>query len=553
MGINQDCTKDIAFEMPGATNNETREIHPADPLTKSPIRVTLNQLRPYDKNPRTSRNPKFDEILISIENTGLNHPPNITRRSPDDPQYMIIDGGNTRLVILRILYAKYTELAYQAENENIRQKHLKKAESFYVINCIFKPWERESKALMGHMIENENRGHMLFIEKALAVQTLRELYEEEDRTRAKQEGLKYDNKPLSGRMLAKRSTRDGWPISQSHISRYDYAVNTLLDGISQAFWAGAGEPLVRQLRKYEKAYTRFWEETDRGNRNTCYIKTLFIDSLREHDGETVDIPGFLKTINEHLGDVLELDPSTVAAEVEAFISGSVSIPPSLHHEGISLRNGNIAQQEEKNEAGDLSNKRASQRADQENPKRPKAPANRLSDLDQHNETMSIWAGHSFGSESLLSMILDSVKRLGSRYGFTIEESSQEQRNNGRINAFFIAPTGRAFRPSEEDEPAAVWWALSKISGTGHDDTNNQNQGFESILRKQYRIYIEDQQRGLLGTIIFLENFIIVNPDNSAMREELFEIQRLCGRYVQHITTLRGLKKGMQELSRHGKK
>jgi ParB family protein of integrating conjugative element (PFGI_1 class) len=538
MGINQDLTKDIAFEMPGATNNETIEIHPADPLTKSHIRVTLNQLRPYDKNPRTSRNPKFDEILISIENTGLNHPPNITRRSPDDPQYMIIDGGNTRLEILRILYAKYTELAYQAENENVRQKHLKKAESFYVIDCIFKPWERESKALMGHMIENENRGHMLFIEKALAVQTLRELYEEEDRTRAKQEGRRYDNKPLSGRTLAKRSTRDGWPISQSHISRYDYAVNTLLDGISQAFWAGAGEPLVRQLRKYENAYTRFWEETDRGKRNTCFIKSLFIDSLREHDGETVDIAGFLKTINEHLGDVLELDPSTVAAEVEAFISGSVSISLSMRQENISLRNGNIAQEEGRNEADDFSKKPAPQQAGQENPKQPKDPANRLSDLDQKMENTPILVEYSFGSESLLSMILDLVKPLASRYGFTIQEISQEERDNGWLNAFFIAPTDHAFKPCDEDEAAAVWWALSKVSGAFHEDINYQNQGFESILRNQYRIYIEDQQRGLIGTILFLENHIIVNPDNSAMREELFEIQRLYGRYVQHITTLR---------------
>lgn len=36
------------------------------PLNEMGIRITLDQLRPYDNNPRTERNPKYDEIKASI-------------------------------------------------------------------------------------------------------------------------------------------------------------------------------------------------------------------------------------------------------------------------------------------------------------------------------------------------------------------------------------------------------------------------------------------------------------------------------------------------------
>jgi ParB family protein of integrating conjugative element (PFGI_1 class) len=202
-------TEDNIIEFLNATNFESTDTHPSDPLVKSRITVTLDQLKPYDNNPRTTRNPKFDDILVSIENAGLDQPPNISRRSPDDPHYMIIDGGNTRLEILNLLHAKYLQLAEAAEDETERLALTEKAESFFVIDCIFKPWESESKALAGHMSENENRGGMLFIEKALAVQKQRKFYEEEDREAARKEGREYDDKPLSIRALAQRITADG--------------------------------------------------------------------------------------------------------------------------------------------------------------------------------------------------------------------------------------------------------------------------------------------------------------------------------------------------------
>ena len=44
--------------------------------------VTLDQLRPYEFNPRVMRNPNYDDIKASIRQRGLDTPPPITRR-PD--------------------------------------------------------------------------------------------------------------------------------------------------------------------------------------------------------------------------------------------------------------------------------------------------------------------------------------------------------------------------------------------------------------------------------------------------------------------------------------
>lgn len=44
--------------------------------------ITLEQLRPYDLNPRLMRNPNYDDIKESIRRRGLDTPPPITRR-PD--------------------------------------------------------------------------------------------------------------------------------------------------------------------------------------------------------------------------------------------------------------------------------------------------------------------------------------------------------------------------------------------------------------------------------------------------------------------------------------
>lgn len=531
---------DNIIDILDATNLEADDAHPNDPLAKSRKRVTLDQLRPYDNNPRTTRNPKFDEILTSIENAGLDQPPNISRRSPDDPDYMIIDGGNTRLEILKLLYEKYTRLANGAESDEERLTYAQKAEGFFVIDCVFKPWVSESRALAGHMSENENRGDLLFIEKALAVQKQRTFYDEEDRKVALKEGREYNGKPLSIRALAERITADGWTIHNSHISRYDYAANTLLKGTPEAFWAGAGHSLVRILRKYDTTYTRFWQASEPGQADPLEIETDFIEALRENDGECFDTQGFLKSLNARLGKLLDLDPATVAVEVDALMSGSIDFPSSLasdeepsgeHFNGVLDAPLTVSGKPDP----DRTASPTPDKSGMGDALRPRNAGQASSAADGGTAgTMPDWPSPDLRVDDLLEMILTRVKPLAERYGFNIEELTQGQRDAGYINPFFILPAGREFRLKDDDEAAAVWWALTKYSGSAHIDSKNRYQNFERSLQIQYLQYMTHKEHGLFGALFHLEDCIIGTLPDTSVSEALFEIQRLCGRYTQQV-------------------
>jgi ParB family protein of integrating conjugative element (PFGI_1 class) len=541
---NYQLNDDNVLELLGATNNEATDVHPKDPLTNSRIRVTLDQLKPYDKNPRTSRNPKFDEILTAIENVGLEQPPNITRRSPDDPNYMILDGGNTRLEILNVLHTKYLRLAKEANTEEERLAHTKKAESFFVIDCVFKPWVKESRALTGHMSENENRGGMLFIEKALAIQNLRRIYEEEDRKVAQMEGREFDGKPLSTRALASRITADGWTINHSHITRYDYAANTLLKGISEAFWGGAGEPLVRELRKYESAYTRYWQESEVGQSNPKQIETCFFEALREADGESFYTKGFVRYMNERLAKLLDRDPNTVSIEVGAILSGAINLPTSgeQEREASPLSPGGTPLSERLNQLSASSQPKQdltgpknatdkrSRKPQSDHPSRSKTSDHTDVATDRDISHTPVWPHPEIGQTELVTMIMERVRPIAERYEFDVFEITQDDIEAGS-NPFFIKPTKRVFQPQQDDEAATAWWHLTKFSYSAQLDRANRYDNFERTLGMQYRLYIE--REGTIGALLYIEECALGKID-PALNAALFEIQRLCTRYVQQI-------------------
>ncbi|MFO5972569.1 hypothetical protein ACLBVE_31540, partial [Pseudomonas aeruginosa] len=56
----------------------------SDPIADTPMVVTLDQLRPYDHDPRMKRNPAYEEIKASIRERGLDAAPAIMRRPGGD-------------------------------------------------------------------------------------------------------------------------------------------------------------------------------------------------------------------------------------------------------------------------------------------------------------------------------------------------------------------------------------------------------------------------------------------------------------------------------------
>jgi ParB family protein of integrating conjugative element (PFGI_1 class) len=260
----------------------------SDPVVDTPITVTLDQIHPYDLNPRVTRNPRYDEIKASIRERGLDAPPQITRR-PGERHYIIRNGGNTRLAILRELWSET------------------KDQQFFRFSCLFRPWPERGEivALTGHLAENELHGGLSFIERSLGVEKVRELYEQES------------GKELSQSELARQLYADGYPVPQPHISRMQDAVRYLLPAIPTVLYGGLGRPQVERLTALRRAGARIWDAHSAGKRLNADFPTLFNDVLMQFDG---DVDSFLvKRVQDELigqmADMLEADYDTLTLEV----------------------------------------------------------------------------------------------------------------------------------------------------------------------------------------------------------------------------------------------
>ncbi|RSH68253.1 ParB family protein [Stutzerimonas stutzeri] len=276
----------------------------SDPVTDTPMVVTLDDLRPYELDPRLTRNALYDEIKASIRERGLDAPPPITRR-PGAEHFIIRNGGNTRLAILRELWSET------------------KDDRFFRIACLFRPWPERGEivALTGHLAENELHGSLTFIERALGVEKARELYELES------------GKPLSQSELARRLSADGYPIQQSHISRMQDTVHYLLPSIPNVLYNGLGRHQVERLAVLRKACELTWEKHASGKALPVDFETLFHDALAPFDGQP-DSFAVNRVQDELIGQMsqlLDIDYNVLALDVASTEHRQrvVTSPPEL--------------------------------------------------------------------------------------------------------------------------------------------------------------------------------------------------------------------------------
>lgn len=250
-------TRDMAGRLLGEDFERSGSSAPAltDPVADTAMMVTLDELLPYELDPRITRNPLHDEIKASIRERGLDAPPPITKR-PGADHYIIRNGGNTRLAILRELWTETKE------------------ERFFRISCLFRPWPERGEivALTGHLAENELHGGLTFIERALGVEKLRELYEQEE-----------DGKPLSQSELARRMRSDGYAVPQPHISRMQEAIQYLLPAIPNILYGGLGRHQVEQLTSLRRSGARIWESRAAAAHQSTDFEIVFHTVLAAFD------------------------------------------------------------------------------------------------------------------------------------------------------------------------------------------------------------------------------------------------------------------------------
>ncbi|WP_458127734.1 ParB family protein [Pseudomonas sp. Z2-11] len=243
----------------------------SDPVIDTPMLVTLEQLRPYEHNPRFIRNPLYGDIKASIRERGLDQPPPITRR-PGETYFIIRNGGNTRLAILGELWQETRD------------------ERFFRLHCLFRPWSNEVTTLLGHLAESDLHGQLTFIERALAVAKLKTM-------------LESDGATLSQRELARRLAVGGYPISQSHISRMLDTLEHLLPAIPQTLYAGLGKPKIERLIGLRSQAERTW---NRYPTDAIAFPEFWLDTLGQFDAdpESFDLERFQDELLERMSRLL---------------------------------------------------------------------------------------------------------------------------------------------------------------------------------------------------------------------------------------------------------
>lgn len=225
----------------------------ADPTHDCQIEVGVDEIRPYDHNPRRADNAKYAEIKESIRAGGLRNPFTVTRR-PGETHFIVEAGGNTRLQILRELWAETGD------------------ERFRRIKALFRPWRSESHVLAAHLIENDQRGDMRFWDKANGVVALKaQLEAEQDAT-------------LSLRQIEEALKRIGLPVSPARLSQYLFATERLATlGTAVADLAGLDvrilQPRLNVLKRLAQARASIDEDALYGE----VFEPVFRKHARRHE------------------------------------------------------------------------------------------------------------------------------------------------------------------------------------------------------------------------------------------------------------------------------
>lgn len=182
--------------MGNPANNARDLTAKAVPHFECQIELDVNQIKPYECNPRRTENPRFAEIKESIRAGGIRNPITVTRR-PGAEHFIVESGGNTRLQALQQLWAETGDACFRR------------------ISVLFRPWRSESHVLIAHLIENEQRGDMTFWDKANGIAALKTQLESEQ------------GRELSVRQLEAELKRVGIAVSHTTLNYYRFATERL--------------------------------------------------------------------------------------------------------------------------------------------------------------------------------------------------------------------------------------------------------------------------------------------------------------------------------------
>lgn len=161
------------------------------------LNIAVDDIDFFDKNPRRQHDKElYGQIKESIRASGVQHPVHITRR-PNESRYILAQGGNTRLKIVKELYQETGDARFAS------------------IPCIYTEYTNDEDIQIAHLIENEQRADMVFWDKACAYADVRDMLQAKS---AEKLGL---------RKLVDAFAEHGLSVSFSKLSLFFFAAENL--------------------------------------------------------------------------------------------------------------------------------------------------------------------------------------------------------------------------------------------------------------------------------------------------------------------------------------
>ncbi len=271
----------------------SQELPPGDPITPTPMALKIDEVEPYDRNPRVERNSAYEVIKDSIRKRGFRGALSITRR-PGAEKRMCSEGGNTTLLAIKELHEETGD------------------ERFATILCIFEPWESETEVMIAHLAENDARSDLIFIDKAQGVRNLQRELEAE---------LGVE---LSQRKLVEVLKERGYPVSRRLLYSMDYAVDTLLPVIPVALRSGMGRPQISAIQKLETSARDIWDCYKAGDE--ALFKAVFTEALAGCDGADWDFAPARRAVEEALAERCNCEVRHIGIEMGSRLSATKRLP-----------------------------------------------------------------------------------------------------------------------------------------------------------------------------------------------------------------------------------
>jgi ParB family protein of integrating conjugative element (PFGI_1 class) len=292
-------------------SEQSESLPSLDPAAGQLLELEVSTIRPYDHNPRHGDNPEYQRIKASVRAQGLDQPLVVTQR-PGESAYMLQAGGNTRLRILQELCAETGD------------------QRFARVSCLYRPWMREMDVLLAHLRENDLRGDLSFLDKALAVSEARRLLEEEQ-----------GGRDITQTQLATTLRERGFALSQGLISQMAYTVDRLLPLLPAALKGGMGRPQVERIRQLERAAHSIWHQHSLDSEDD--FEQAFAALCRRYDDPEWDISNLRRALEAEIAERAEISLHAVSITLDGYLLGNPGQSAAPEADGSSRP---LAQQDE---------------------------------------------------------------------------------------------------------------------------------------------------------------------------------------------------------------